>query len=146
MTPPDESRPKIQHSQKQFGDTGGPGPQPSPPQDSPPPAVTPKQTEPMPLAEPTAPTGLSPKIRSIGEKDNRHEDEWTRTPNTNGTGAIHVRTFHSKLTDDALAYMDNAVNEWLDAHPQYEVKLVTSTVGTLTGKLKEPHLICQIWV
>ena len=100
----------------------------------------------LPIAESTAPAGLRPKIRSIGEKDSRHEDEWTRTPNTTGTGAIHVRTFHAKLTDDALAYMDNSINQWLDEHPQYEVKFVTSTVGTLTGKLKEPHLICQVWV
>ena len=42
--------------------------------------------------------------------------------------------------------MDQSVNEWLDAHPQYEVKFVSSTVGTVTGKLKEPHLICQVWV
>ena len=36
--------------------------------------------------------------------------------------------------------------EWLDAHPQYEVKYVSTTVGELTGKLKEPHMICQVWV
>ena len=87
---------------------------------------------------------MAPKIRSIGEKDRRHEDSWTRTPNTTGMGAIHVRTFHAKLTDDALVYLDQHINEWLDAHPQYEVKFVTSCVGTLTGKLKEPHLVCQV--
>jgi len=71
---------------------------------------------------------------------------WSRTPNTTGTGAIHVKTFHSKLTDDALVYMDQCVNEWLDGHPQYEVKFVNTSVGVLTGKTKEPHLICQLWV
>jgi hypothetical protein len=101
--------------------------------------------EPLPVAESTSPAGLSPKIRALGEKP-RHEDQWSRTPNTTGTGAIHVRSFHAKLTEDALNYMDQAINEWLDAHPQYEVKFVTSTVGVLTGKLKEPHLICQVWV
>ncbi|MHC4908980.1 MAG: hypothetical protein ACYTF9_04585 [Planctomycetota bacterium] len=101
--------------------------------------------DPVPVVESESPSGLSPKIRALGEK-RRHEDEWSRTPNTNGTGAIHVRTFHTKLTDDALGYMDQTINEWLDAHPQYEVKFVNSTVGILTGKLKEPHLICQIWV
>ena len=85
------------------------------------------------------------KIRTF-EKARRHEDNWSRTPNTTGQGAIHVRTFHCKLTDDALTYLDQCVNEWLDAHPQYEVKFVTSSVGTLTGKLKEPNLICQVWV
>ncbi len=91
------------------------------------------------------PSGGTPKITAFG-KQQRHEDDWSRTPNTTGAGAIHVKTFHSKLTDDALKYMDRTINEWLDAHPQYEVKFVNSTVGTLTGKLKEPHLICQVWV
>jgi hypothetical protein len=100
---------------------------------------------PLPIAESTAPAGLTPKIKALGAT-RRHEDEWTRTPNTTGTGAIHVKTFHTKLTDDALAYMDGLINEWLDAHPQYEVKFVNSAVGILTGKLKEPHLICQVWV
>ena len=80
------------------------------------------------------------------EPDLLHEDLWNRTPDTTGTGAIHVQTCHSKLTDAALAFMDQCINEWLDAHPQYEVKLVSSSVGTLTGKLKEPHLLCQVWV
>ena len=43
-------------------------------------------------------------------------------------------------------WLTQCVNEWLDAHPQYEVKLVNLTVGILTAKLKEPHLICQVWV
>ena len=113
---------KIQHSRTGLG-SGDPGP------------------------VPVAPSGLpvTSKIRSF-EKTRRHEEEWNRTPNTTGTGAIHVKTFHCKLTDDALIYMDQVINEWLDAHPQYEVKFVNSTVGTLTGKLKEPHLLCQIWV
>ncbi|MHC4948640.1 MAG: hypothetical protein ACYTG1_10305 [Planctomycetota bacterium] len=99
---------------------------------------------PLPVAEPTGPSGSS-KITQFGGQ-RRHEDEWSRTPNTTGSGAIHVKTFHCKLTDDALNYMDHTVNEWLDNHPQYEVKFVNSSIGILTGKLKEPHLICQVWV
>jgi hypothetical protein len=97
------------------------------------------------VVEQTGPSAGAKKITAL-ERDRRHEEKWQRAPNTTGTGAIHVRSFHCKLTDDALAYMDETINEWLDAHPQYEVKFVTSTVGTLTGKLKEPHLVCQVWV
>jgi len=97
-------------------------------------------------SSPIVETTVSSKIRTFGQPGRRHEEEWTRTPNTTGAGAIHVKTFHCKLTDDALRYLDQSVNEWLDAHPQYEVKFVNSTVGMLTGKLKEPHLICQVWV
>jgi hypothetical protein len=77
----------------------------------------------------------------------RHEDAWKRSPNVTGSGAIHMRTFHCKLGDDAIGYLDQQVNEWLDAHPQYEVKFVTSNVGEWSGKLgKEFHLVVQVWV
>lgn len=99
----------------------------------------------VPIVESQGFEGMRPKIVALGS-DRRHEEEWRRTPNTTGQGAIHVRTFHTKLTDDALMYMDRTINEWLDAHPQYEVKFVNATIGTLTGKTKEPHLICQVWV
>jgi hypothetical protein len=103
------------------------------------------ETEPLPVAENVGPSTAAPKITAFG-KEQRHEEKWSRTPNTTGHGAIHVRTFRAKLTDDALVYMDQCINEWLDAHPQYEVKFVNSTVGILTGKLKEPNLVCQVWV
>lgn len=128
QTPPD--RPKIQHS---AGGISAPRP------------ATPDQPAEVPVVEQTGPSAGAKKITAL-ERDRRHEEKWQRAPNTTGTGAIHVRSFHCKLTDDALAYMDETINEWLDAHPQYEVKFVTSTVGTLTGKLKEPHLVCQVWV
>jgi len=87
----------------------------------------------------------SKKIRTF-ERQGGAEAEWHRTPNATGTGAIHVRTFHSKLNSDSLAFMDQTINEWLDTHPEYEVKFVTSTIGEFTGKIREPALICQVWV
>ena len=81
------------------------------------------------------------KLRSL-----RHEDTWNRTPNSTGTGAIHVKSFHCKLTGDSLEFLDRQINEWLDAHPQYEVKFVTSSIGTWTGKHKEPNMIVNVWV
>jgi hypothetical protein len=100
--------------------------------------------KPLPVAGGTTLAGPG-KITAFG-KGKRHEDSWIRTPNTTGSGAIHVKTFHCKLTEDAISYMDQAINEWLDAHPQYEVKFVSSTIGILTGKLKEPAMFCQVWV
>lgn len=91
----------------------------------------------------------APKIRAFEQKliaGTRHEEKWARTPNLTGTGAIHVRSFHCKLTEESLAYLDQQINEWLDAHPQYEVKLVTTAVGEWTGKTREPNLIVQVWV
>jgi hypothetical protein len=97
---------------------------------------------------PSSPAGPAPtvsKITAFG-RERKHEDAWQRSPNTTGAGAIHVKTFHCKLTEDALQYMDQLINEWLDAHPQYEVKFVSGSIGVMTGKLKEPALICQVWV
>jgi hypothetical protein len=131
MDPNDQFSPKIRHTPTGLGKPLGK------------PAGA-AEEEMIPVAEATGPV-TKKKITAFG-KEKRHEDDWDRTPNTTGCGAIHVRTFHAKLTDDALRYMDQTINEWLDAHPQYEVKFVNSTVGTLTGKLKEPHIICQIWV
>jgi hypothetical protein len=45
-----------------------------------------------------------------------------------------------------MTYLDQQINEWLDAHPQYEVKFTSSAIGDFTGKVKEPHLIIQVWV
>ena len=101
--------------------------------------------EPVQMVESAGPVAAPKSITAFG-KETRHEEEWNRRPNANETGAIHVKTFHSKITDDALVYMDQQINEWLDAHPEYEVKFASSTVGILSGKVKEPHVICSVWV
>lgn len=102
-----------------------------------------------PIAAGLAAEPPPPKIRSFESKlgARRHEDMWSRTPNAPGTGAIHVKSFHAKLNEDSLGYLDQQINEWLDAHPQYEVKFVTSSVGSWSGKLgTEQHLVLQVWV
>lgn len=98
------------------------------------------------LTPAAAPSGR--KIRAFDQKlgGANHEDNWQRTPNITGTGAIHVKSFHCKLTGDSLEFLDRQVNEWLDAHPQYEVKQVTTSVGEWSGKMKEPALIVNVWV
>jgi hypothetical protein len=140
---------KIQHSKSGIG-----GFDPEPEKPSQPPPISPipskpigSEPEPVPMAEAEGPTGGgSGKIRAFGKEKQKHEEKWTRTPNSTSTGAIHVKTFHSKLTADALIYMDQVINEWLDSHPQYDVKFVNSTVGIMSGKLKEPAIITQVWV
>lgn len=89
----------------------------------------------------------SSKIRAI-EKPlaGSGEESWTRAPTKTGRGATHVRTFHSKLNDDSLRYLDAQINEWLDHHPEYEVKFVSTSIGEFTGKIKEPHMIAMVWV
>ena len=57
-----------------------------------------------------------------------------------------MRSFHCKMNTESLEYLDQQINEWLDEHPQYEVKFVQTSVGEWTGKTKEPNLVVQVWV
>jgi len=88
----------------------------------------------------------SSKIRSFGVGA-RHSEQWDRTPNVTGQGAIHCKIFHCKLREDAIDYMERQINEWLDAHPEYEVKHVTSSVGEMKTKtISEAAMIVTVWV
>ena len=70
---------------------------------------------------------------------------WKRKPNIHPTGAVRVKSFHGRLSDNGLEYLDNTINEWLDRHPEIDIKFVTSTEGMFDGKIKEPALILNVW-
>jgi hypothetical protein len=70
---------------------------------------------------------------------------WKRTPHATGTGICRVRTFHGRLSDQGLEYLDAAINDWLDAHPDIEVKAVTTNASMYDGKVKELTLIINVW-
>lgn len=116
--------------------------------------LRPRDPQPVPVPRPVAPAGdqpapeAVPKIRAFEQRvAGKHEDKgWSRAPNCPGTGAIHVRSFHCKLNTESMEFLDQQINEWLDSHPQYEVKFVTTGVGDWTGKVKEPNLVVQVWV
>lgn len=152
VQPPRPASPnRIQHTKPGFGSSNAAGGMGSPSAAGIDEAMRPinrlgEDAKPLPVAEGLGMGGMGSKITAFGERTKRHEDSWTRSPNTTGSGAIHVKTFHCKLTDDALTYLDQTINEWLDAHPQYEVKFVSTSIGIMTGKLKEPAIICQVWV
>jgi len=86
------------------------------------------------------------RIHMLGRNDGLDKELWTRTPNANGTGATHCKTFVSKLRLEAIAHMDNHVNEWLEQHPEVEVKFTTSSIGKLVGKVSEDALFLTVWV
>lgn len=100
------------------------------------------------LAPPHDGPETKPKITAFEQKGGigRTEDSWQRKSNKTGVGATHVKTFHAKLTGESLEFLDKQINDWMDAHPDHEVKFSTSTVGEWTGKLKEPNVIIQVWV
>lgn len=84
-------------------------------------------------------------IKTALAQADRHE-VFKRPLVTAADGATRCRTFHSKLTDAALSYMDNQINEWSDAHPEVHVKFATSTIGLFEAKQhQEPHLIVSVF-
>ena len=110
-----------------------------------------KQPNPMPAAAGAGPVPVETKqkiqhIRDMGAASVRHQDSWKRKTNLTGNGATHVKSFHSRLNAEGMAIMDDQINKWLDDHPDYEVKLVTSSIGEWQGKIKEEYLIVHVWV
>lgn len=102
--------------------------------------------EPISLVEPS--DGDAPpisKIRAFGVGTTQAARAWKRPTHAHGTGAVRVRTFHGKLSEQGMDYMDNQINEWLDGNPDIEVKFVTSTVGQFEGKIREPALVLNVW-
>lgn len=92
-----------------------------------------------------------PKIKSFaddsvfGQTLEHDESKYQRPLNNTGRSAIRCRTFHAKLADAALSYMDSIINEWVDKNPQIEIKFATSAIGMFEGKRQEPHLMVTVF-
>lgn len=100
---------------------------------------------PIELDAPSSNVIGSDKIRTFDTRK-PHIDRWKRTPNVTNTGAIHVKTFVTKLRLDAIEHMDEQINAWLDNHPEYEVKFVSTSIGKLVGKNTEDAIFMSVWV
>lgn len=93
------------------------------------------------------PAEVKPKIHhTTATSITNLKKEWKRKPNVDGTGATHVKSFHCRLNAEAMEILDQQINQWLEEHPELEVKMVTNTVGEWQGKIKEPALIIQVWI
>jgi hypothetical protein len=102
--------------------------------------------EPISLVdEPSGPDAGVSKIKSFGVAGAHATHSYKRQPNANGTGACRVRSFHGRLSDEGMAFLDDKINEWLDQHPEVEVKFVNTTIGQFEGKIREPALVVNVW-
>ena len=98
-----------------------------------------------PAAGPVAPEAPKSKIHGITSANSLAQHSYKRPTNLNKCGAVRMRTFHCRLSEQGVEYMDQSINDWLETHPDIEVKFTTSTVGMWDGKLKEPTLIINVW-
>jgi hypothetical protein len=89
----------------------------------------------------------APSVKKIkfGADGHLTKRAYARKPTTTGQGACRVRTFHGKLSDQGLEYLDDAINHFLDEHPEIEIKFVTSNVGMFDGKFKDIAMIVNVW-
>lgn len=94
------------------------------------------------LRAPTTPT--KSKI-TFGADLGMKKHEWKRQPKMTGNGAVRVKTFHAKLSDQGLEYLDEAINVFLDDHPDVDLKFVTTNVGMFDGKFKDLALVVNLW-
>ncbi len=62
-----------------------------------------------------------------------------------GQGATRCRTFHAKLNDGAVGFMNKQINEWADKHPDVFIKYATSAIGVWEGKKADSHLIVTVF-
>jgi hypothetical protein len=112
------------------------------------PARPPHAEEPLSLVneeKPGATDATKSKIHNITAATSIAQHAYKRPINTNKTGAVRMRTFHCRLSEQGVEYLDQTINDWLETHPDIEVKFTASTIGMWDGKLKEPTLIINVW-
>ncbi|MCH7592214.1 MAG: hypothetical protein IH989_05500 [Planctomycetes bacterium] len=59
--------------------------------------------------------------------------------------ATRCRTFHCKLSEGAIEFLNMQINEWLDNQTDIVVKFARSDIGMFEGKHKEPNLILTLF-
>jgi hypothetical protein len=91
------------------------------------------------------PAPATPSKIKFGADIGVKKHAWKRQLKQTGSGACRVRTFHGKLSDQGLDYIDEAINVWLDDHPDVDIKFVTTNVGMFDGKFKDLALIVNVW-
>jgi len=82
---------------------------------------------------------------NLGKASSWDDSTYRRPLVPGSSGATRCRSFHSKLADSALRFLNTQINEWLDADDSIVIKSSSSTIGTFEGKHAEPHLILTVF-
>jgi hypothetical protein len=129
------------------------------------PAITiPSRDEPINLvAMDTQPPGLLDEepgisyekkptaIRSIGggpgglAVGSTEEHSFRRDLLRGSPNATRCKTFHCKLADGPMNFMNEQINDWVDGDEEIEIKFATATIGVVEGKHVDPHLIVTVY-
>jgi hypothetical protein len=71
--------------------------------------------------------------------------EWRRELLTGSPNATRCKTFHCKLADGPIAFLNEQINDWADADENIEIKFATTTIGIIEGKHADTHLIITVF-
>lgn len=99
-------------------------------------------TRPLDMSESRvhAATGASLVAKAIWD-----ESKFKRKPDPNALGCCRMRIFHAKLSEGALEYMNNQINEWLDENEDINIKYATTTIGLFESKHTEPNIFMSVF-
>ncbi|MGB2985171.1 MAG: hypothetical protein WBE26_04755 [Phycisphaerae bacterium] len=78
-------------------------------------------------------------------KSVKDEEEFKRPLQPDGKGATRCRTFHCRISEGAVDFMNKQVNEWIDGREDITIKLATSVIGMFEGKHTEPNIILTVF-
>lgn len=82
---------------------------------------------------------------TLGQEHMWDDSKYKRPIDPMAIGASRCRVFHTKLSQGALDFMNNQVNEWLDGNTDIAIKFAMTTVGPFEGKHTEPNLILTVF-
>ena len=80
-----------------------------------------------------------------GGKALRDESKYNRRLEPNAPAATRCRTFHAKLNEGAVAFMNEQINSWVDSEADIRIKFASSTIGIFEGKHADPNLIVTVF-
>lgn len=98
--------------------------------------------EPDPMSQSRIHGATSHGMATSGTWD---DSKFKRALRPDKVGATRCRVFHCKLSEGALDFMLNQINDWLDANDQVVVKMMNSSIGPYEGKHTEQHLIITVF-
>lgn len=82
---------------------------------------------------------------TLGQTGGWDDAKFKRPLRPDSIGGTRCRVFHCRLSEGAVEYMNNQVNEWLDESDDIVVKFANSTIGLFEGKHTEPNLILTVF-
>lgn len=84
-------------------------------------------------------------VQTMGRGSGWDDSRFKRPLQPGIEGGTRCRTFHSKLSEPAIEFMNSQINDWVDRNEDVVIKFATSTIGVFEGKHAEPNLILTVF-